>query len=64
MIFGGVASNFMTLDRELRILVKASEEVTCNNLFLITMSEEKNMKMHRRLIHFIPVWKWLISDQD
>ena len=33
------AQDFMTRDRELRILLKASEEFKCNNLILLTMHE-------------------------
>lgn len=54
-------SNFMTLDRELRVLVKASEEFRCNNLILLTMYEERQEKINGELIKVIPISKWLLA---
>lgn len=54
-------SNFMTIDREKRALIKASKEFNCNNLVLINMYEEKEEIIDRKKIKFIPVWKWLLE---
>ncbi len=55
-------SNFITLERETKILIKASKEFKCNNLLLINMHEEKEQTAHGKKITFMPVWKWLLSD--
>src|SRR3989344_3808290 len=52
--------NFMTLDREIRILIKASEEFNCKNLIIITMSEEKEQTINGKKVKFIPLLKWLL----
>ncbi len=53
--------NFMTLDREVRVLVKASNEFNCNNLVLLTMHEEREDKVNGKKIKIVPVWKWLLE---
>ncbi len=55
------AENFMTRDRELRVLVKASEEFKCNDLLLLTMHEEKEEKINGKTIVVKPVSKWLLE---
>jgi len=55
-------SNFMTLDRETRVLVKASEEFKCKNLLIVNMHEEKEEKINSLTVKFIPLWKWLLND--
>src|SRR3989344_2402332 len=52
-------SNFMTLDRETRVLIKASEEFKCKDLLIINMQEEKEEKINSLTVKFIPLWKWL-----
>ncbi|MEK6792903.1 MAG: ATP-binding protein [Nanoarchaeota archaeon] len=54
-------SNFMTLDREIRVLIKASKEFECNNLVIISLDEEREEKVNGRVIKIIPVWKWLLE---
>jgi len=54
-------SDFMTLDREKRILIKSSEEFNCNDLILLTMHEERQEKINGKTIKVIPVWKWLLG---
>lgn len=53
--------NFMTVEREKRILIKASGEFNCSDLVVINMSEEKEEVVGGKKIRFIPLWKWLIS---
>ena len=55
-------SNFMTLDREKKALIKASEEFNCNDLILINMSEEKEEVVDKKRIKFIPLWKWILEE--
>jgi len=54
-------SDFMTRERELRILIKASKEFNCKDLIVINMDEEKEEKVDGATIQFIPLWKWLLS---
>ena len=54
-------SNFMTFDREKKILIKASEEFNCSNLLLINISEEKEETIDGKKIKIIPVGKWLLE---
>ncbi len=56
-------SDSATLDREIRALVKASEEFKCKNLILINMQEEKEQKINGLTIKFIPAWKWLLTEK-
>jgi len=55
------AQNFMTRDRELRVLIKGSDEFKCKNLILLTMHEEKEEIVNGKKIKVIPVWKWLLE---
>jgi predicted AAA+ superfamily ATPase len=53
-----------TKERELRALLKASDALSCNNLTIITEDLEANDQTTwngiTRLVHYIPLWKWLI----
>lgn len=55
-----------TREREVRALIKASEELRCNNLAVITESKESKETVEwfgtRRTITFIPLWKWLLEN--
>jgi len=55
--------NFMTKDREIKPLLKASEEFRCNNLLILTMSEEMESFVDGKKIIIKPVWKWLLDRQ-
>ena len=52
--------DFTTKDRELRALVKASKELKCKNLLVITWDYEGEEEFKNRKIKFIPLWKWLL----
>ena len=56
------AQDFMTRDRELRVLLKASDEFKCNDLLLITMHEEKEEKIEGKTIKIMPVSKWILEE--
>ncbi len=47
--------------RELNALVKASEELKCKNLLVITWEFESEEKVDGKKIKFIPLWKWLLA---
>lgn len=52
-------TDFNVKERELKSLIKASQELKCNNLLVITWDEEKEEKIKGKKIKFIPLWKWL-----
>lgn len=58
-------SNLDTKKRELRALIKGSEELKCNNLLVITFDyageEEFEWFGIKRKIRFIPIWRWLLN---
>ncbi|MFW5846990.1 MAG: ATP-binding protein [Nanoarchaeota archaeon] len=60
-------SNLDTKKRELKALVKASKELKCKNLVLI--SEDKSGEEEfewfgiKRKIKFVPLWKWLLEKE-
>lgn len=53
-----------TLQREIRALLKASDELNCRNLIIITQSAEKKENFEwfglKGTIKFVPLWKWLL----
>ncbi len=53
--------NEETRKREIKGLLKASKELKCNNLLIITWDEEDEIKQENKLIKVIPLWKWLLS---
>ncbi len=55
-------SDYKTKDRELKALVKASTELKCKNLLVITWDYEGEEEFKGREIRFIPLWKWLLRD--
>jgi predicted AAA+ superfamily ATPase len=54
-------------DREVRALIKASTELKCKNLLVITADYESEEVFEwfneRRKIRFIPLWKWLLESR-
>jgi predicted AAA+ superfamily ATPase len=55
-------SGLGTKEREVKALLKASKELKCKNLFIITEDYEKEEKIENKKIKFIPLWKWLLED--
>ncbi len=59
-------SNKDTKSREVRALIKASKELKCKNLFIITRDYESVEVIEwfgaKEKIKFIPLWKWLLED--
>jgi len=47
--------------REIKSLVKASEELNCKDLLIITWDYENELKLENKVIRFIPLWKWLLE---
>ncbi|MBU3924036.1 MAG: DUF4143 domain-containing protein, partial [Nanoarchaeota archaeon] len=52
--------NFMTLDREVRALVKASREFNCKDLVVVSMSEEGDRVVSGVKVKFVSLWKFLV----
>ena len=54
-----------TKEREIRALLKASKELKCGNLVMITEDYESEEEMEwfgiKEKIKFIPLWKWLLE---
>ncbi len=53
--------NKKTKGRELKALIKASKELRCKNLLVITRDYEAEENIDSKEINFIPLWKWLLS---
>ena len=53
-------SDYATKERELKAIIKASNELKCENLFVITESYEAEEESRGKKIKFIPLWKWLL----
>jgi predicted AAA+ superfamily ATPase len=55
-----------TLQREIRALLHASNELHCNNLLIINNNSTKEETFEwfgiKRTIKFIPLWKWLLRN--
>ena len=49
-----------TRKRELTSLINASEELKCNNLFIVTLDHEEEIEISGKRIVVKPLWKWLI----
>lgn len=53
-------SDLKTKERELKALLKASKELKCSNLLVITDDKEGEERINSKTINFIPLWKWLL----
>ncbi|MGY0287420.1 MAG: hypothetical protein ACUX7D_01440 [Candidatus Methanodesulfokora washburnensis] len=47
--------------REMRALLKASSELGCDDLLVITWDYEDEMEYEGRKVRFTPMWKWLLG---
>jgi len=54
-------ASFSTKERELKSLVKASQELDCSDLMVISYDIEREEKAGDKKIKFIPLWKWLLE---
>lgn len=53
--------DFNTKERELKALVKASQELKCSNMSVITWDYEAEEKLKGKRIKLIPLWKWILN---
>ncbi len=51
-------------EREIRALIKASRELKCNNLLILTKDYEAEEIVEGKKVKFIPLWKWLLQEQE
>lgn len=59
-----VCCNIEDLDakkREIRALIKASKELKCKDLLVITEDKEGEEIIKKKKIKYIPLWKWLLN---
>jgi hypothetical protein len=54
-------SDFNTKNRELKALIKASNDLKCRDLLVITEDYEGEEKIKNKKIKFKPLWKWLLE---
>jgi len=47
--------------REIKALLKASEELKCKDLLMITWDYEGEEEIKGKKIKFKPLWKWLLK---
>ena len=52
--------DYRTRTREVDALTRASYALRCNTLFIITHDIEKDERIKRKRIRYIPLWKWLL----
>jgi predicted AAA+ superfamily ATPase len=50
-----------TRKREMKALLKASKELKCKNLSVITWDEEGEERVGSKIIKIVPFWKWLLK---
>ncbi|NJE26397.1 ATP-binding protein [Thermococcus sp. MV5] len=48
-------------EREVYALIRASRELGCNDLLIITWDQEEVIKEKGKEIKIVPLWKWLLS---
>lgn len=53
-------SNTGTKEREIKSLLKASKELKCNDLLIITDNLETEEIVENKRIKYVPLWKWLL----
>ena len=56
-------TDYDTKKRELKALLKASKELKCNNLLVITEDKEGWEKVEGKKINYSPLWKWLVGSE-
>ncbi|MBI4896073.1 MAG: ATP-binding protein [Candidatus Aenigmarchaeota archaeon] len=54
--------NADTKEREIRSLLKASDDLRCKNLLIITWDSEGKESARGKKIIYMPLWKWLLTE--
>ncbi len=53
-----------TKKREIKSLIEASNELDCDDLLIITWDCEKEEGFKNKKIRFVPLWKWLLFQDE
>lgn len=53
-----------TEQREINALIRSATELKANKLLIITMDDEKTVTNNGYSIDIVPVWKWLLQDEN
>ena len=48
-------------EREIKSLIKASKELKCNKLLIITLNCEGEVKYKGKKIKLLPLWEWFLE---
>ncbi len=51
-------------DREVDNLLKASSELGCNKILIISWTYEAKKEYKGKIIHFLPLWKWIFNKSN
>ncbi len=51
-----------TKKREIAALLKASEELRCPDLLIITENKEEQEVVENKTVTYLPLWKWLLNE--
>jgi predicted AAA+ superfamily ATPase len=51
-----------TIKREVDGLIQMAEYFSCNNLIIVTPSEEREIKVSERIIKVVPAWKIMLEN--
>ena len=55
--------DFRIKEREVGALVKASEQLKCDNLSVITFDYEKEEEINGKKVAFKLIWQWLLEGE-
>ena len=50
-----------TKEREIKALLKASTELKCSDLLVITWDREGEERIGNKKVVYLPLWKWLLK---
>jgi len=56
-----ISSKLEIKEKRIKSLLKASKELKCNNLLVITWDYEAEERIDSKKIKFVPLWKWLLE---
>jgi predicted AAA+ superfamily ATPase len=51
-------------EREIKSLLKASKELRCKNLLVITWDYSAKEKIDRKDVSYVPLWSWLLRNES
>jgi len=54
--------DYNTRKREIKALLRASKELKCDNLLIITEDEEGEETFENKKIRYMPLWRWLLEN--